>query len=113
MLGVAADLWCEILPAFAPRLPGVLILACLRNKQKAATSIPAPLTIPGFGLTPEPLDVSHMWGPGWVRKLYPRVRTATQQRTYVSEYKGVWNYKDNVEEKGVRADGRITTFPHC
>lgn len=57
MLGVAVDLWCEILPAFAPRLPGVLILACLRNKQKAATSIRAPLTIPGFGLTPEPLDV--------------------------------------------------------
>lgn len=52
-----------------------------------------------------------MWGPGWVRKIDPRVRTATQQRTYVSEYTGVWNYEDNVEEKGVQ-NGRTGGSRH-
>lgn len=86
MLGVAVDLWAEILPACVPHSPRLLILACLRNKQNTAASIRVPLTSPSFISTPEPLDFSHMWDQAASQRSSDGVSTATQQRIYVSEY---------------------------
>lgn len=116
MLGVVADLWCEILPAFAPRLPGVLILACLRNKQKAARFSLPPPTILGFGLN---LWMVNTCGDqAMSERPTDGFRTAPQQRTYVSESTRmcrIMKMNDMSKKKESERGGRegYVMFPHC